>query len=113
MCHRLSRPIGSGEAEPRHITQEARVSESVAWRVVSRAILFTIAVLIGLWFLIQIGPVIVRLVLAVILAAGMKPLVDRLTSYELRKQGWWVPPRGLVVLVVYLVTILLVMLAGG
>jgi predicted PurR-regulated permease PerM len=89
------------------------VSESVAWRIVSRAILFTVAVLIGLWFLVQIGPVIVRLVLAVILAAGMKPLVDRLTSYELRRQGWWTPPRGLVVLVVYVLTIVLVVVAGS
>jgi predicted PurR-regulated permease PerM len=89
------------------------VSESVAWRVVSRAILFTIAVLIGLWLLTQIGSVIVRLVLAVILAAGMKPLVDRLTSNALRRQGWWTPPRGLVVLVVYVVTIVLVAVAGG
>src|SRR6185369_4382686 len=92
---------------------EAWVSESVAWRIVSRAILFTVAVLIGLWFLVQIGPVIVRLVLAVILAAGMKPLVDRLTSYELRRQGWWTPPRGLVVLVVYVLTIVLVVVAGS
>ena len=89
------------------------MSESVAWRVLSRTVLFTIAVLIMLWLLTQLTAVIVRVVLAVILAAGMKPLVDRLTSYELRRQGWWTPPRGLVVLVVYLMTIVLVMVAGG
>jgi predicted PurR-regulated permease PerM len=90
-----------------------RVNEGAAWRVVSRAILFTIAVLILLWLLGQITSVIVRLVLAVILAAGMKPLVDRLTARELQRQGRWTPPRGLVVLLVYVTMILLVSVAGG
>jgi predicted PurR-regulated permease PerM len=89
------------------------VSEAAAWRVVSRAILFTIAVLIGLWLLGQLSSVLVRLTLAIILAAGMKPLVDRLTARELRRQGWWTPPRGLVVLIVYVLTIFLVSVAGG
>jgi predicted PurR-regulated permease PerM len=89
------------------------VTESAAWRVVSRAILFTIAVLILLWLLGQMTSVIVRVVLAIILAAGMKPLVDRLTARELQRQGWWTPPRGLVVLLVYVLTIVLVSVAGG
>lgn len=89
------------------------MSESVLWRVISRAMLFTVAVLIGLWLLTQISAVIVRVVLAVILSAGMKPLVDRLTARELRRQGWWTPPRGMVVLVVYVAMILLVMVVGG
>jgi predicted PurR-regulated permease PerM len=89
------------------------VSEAAAWRVVSRAILFTIGVLVLIWFVGQITSVIVRLLLAVILAAGMKPLVDRLTARELRRQGRWTPPRGLVVLVVYVTMILLVSVAGG
>jgi predicted PurR-regulated permease PerM len=93
--------------------QEDRVTESAAWRVVSRAILFTITALILLWLLIQISSVIVKLALAVILAAGMKPLVDRLTAPALRRQGRWTPPRGLVVLAVYLTMILLVSVAGG
>ena len=89
------------------------MTESAAWRVVSRAILFTIAVLIGLWLLGQLTSVVVRIILAVILAAGMKPVVDRLTHRSLRRKGWWTPPRGLVVLVVYLLTIMLVVTAGG
>jgi predicted PurR-regulated permease PerM len=89
------------------------VSEAAAWRVVSRTVLFTIAVLISLWLLGQLTSVIVRVVLAIILAAGMKPLVDRLTARELRRQGWWTPPRGLVVLVVYVIMITLVSTAGG
>jgi predicted PurR-regulated permease PerM len=89
------------------------VSESAAWRVVSRAVLFTITVLILLWLLGQLTSVIVRVILAIILAAGMKPLVDRLTARELRRQGWWTPPRGLVVLFVYIVTIALVSTASG
>lgn len=89
------------------------MSESVLWRVVSRTVLFTIAVIIGLWLLSQLTSVAIRLLLAVILAAGMKPVVDRLTARELRRRGWWTPPRGLVVLVVYLVTILVVVLIGG
>jgi predicted PurR-regulated permease PerM len=89
------------------------VTEGAAWRVLSRAILFTFAVLISLWLLGQLTSVIVRVVLAIILAAGMKPLVDRLTARELRRQGWWTPPRGLVVLVVYVLMIVLVSSAGG
>jgi predicted PurR-regulated permease PerM len=89
------------------------VTESAAWRVVSRAILFTIGVLLLLWLLGLIASVIIKLVLAVILAAGMKPLVDRVTSTEHRRQGRWVPPRGLVVLLVYILMIFLVSSAGG
>ena len=40
------------------------MTEAAAWRVVSRAILFTLAVLIGLWLLGQLTSVIVRIVLA-------------------------------------------------
>ena len=89
------------------------MSESAAWRVVSRTVLFTIAALILLWLLGQLTSVIVRVTLAIILAAGMKPLVDRLTARELRRQGWWTPPRGLVVLFVYVITIALVSTASG
>lgn len=89
------------------------MTESAAWRVVSRAVLFTITVLIALWLLGQLTSVLVRVLLAVILAAGMKPLVDRLTARELRRQGWWTPPRGLIVLFVYVVIITLVSTAGG
>jgi predicted PurR-regulated permease PerM len=89
------------------------VTEAAAWRVVSRAILFTFAVLIGLWLVGQLTSVIVRVVLAVVLAAGMKPLVDRLTARELRRQGWWTPPRGLVVLVVYVLVIAVVSSVSG
>jgi predicted PurR-regulated permease PerM len=89
------------------------VSEAAAWRVVSRAILFAVAVVISLWLLGQLTSVIVRVTLAIILAAGMKPLVDRLTARELQRQGWWTPPRGLVVLAVYLVVITLVSTASG
>jgi predicted PurR-regulated permease PerM len=92
---------------------EGTVTEAAAWRVVSRAILFTIGVLLLLWLLGLIASVIVKLVLAVILAAGMKPLVDRLTAVERRRQGLWTPPRGLVVLMVYITMILLVSVAGG
>jgi len=81
--------------------------------VAVRAVLFTLAVLIGLWLMGQLTSVLVRVMLAVILAAGMRPLVERLTARELRLQGWWTPPRGLVVLMVYVVTITLVAVAGG
>ena len=40
------------------------MTEAAAWRVVSRAILFTIGVLLLLWLLGQITAVIVKLVLA-------------------------------------------------
>ena len=62
------------------------MTESAAWRIVSRAILFTLAVLIGLWLLGQLTSVVVRVILAVILAAGMKPLVDSLTRLAMAQR---------------------------
>lgn len=89
------------------------MTESAAWRVASRAVLFTLTVLIALWLLGQLTSVLVRVLLAVILAAGMKPLVDHLTAPDPLRRGRWTPPRGLVVLVVYVVMITLVSTAGG
>ncbi|MGE3267556.1 MAG: AI-2E family transporter [Chloroflexota bacterium] len=89
------------------------MTESAAWRVAIRGVMFTIALLIGLWLLTQLTSVVVRLLLAVILAAGMKPLVDRLTDKRLPGNGRWTPPRGLIVLLVYVVTITLVAVASG
>ena len=89
------------------------MSETAAWRVLSRTVLFTVAVLVSLWLLGQLTSVVVRVTLAIILAAGMKPLVDRLTARDLRRQGWWTPPRGLVVLGLYVLMIVVVSTAGG
>src|SRR5215212_550524 len=105
--------IPSSDAVLHSWPREDVVSEAAAWRIVSRAILFTFAVLILIWLLVQVAPVIVKLLLAVILAAGMKPLVDRLTARERFVQGRWRPTRGLVVLAVYVVTIVLVVVASG
>ena len=106
-------PLRPRYRRARPAVREAPVTESAAWRVLSRTVLFTIAALIALWLLGQLTSVLVRVMLAIILAAGMKPLVDRLTARELRRQGRWTPPRGLVVLVVYLIMIALVSSAGG
>lgn len=89
------------------------VPEAAAWRVAYRAVLLTFALLIGLWLLVQLRAVVVQVVLAVILAAGMTPLVDRIApvarlASRTGGQRRWTLPRALVVLLLYLLLVLLI-----
>jgi predicted PurR-regulated permease PerM len=54
------------------------VNESALWRVSIKTVLFTIGVLIGLYLLYELRAVVVQLLLAIIVSAGMTPIVDRL-----------------------------------
>jgi predicted PurR-regulated permease PerM len=90
----------------------AGLTESAAWRVASRTVVFVIGLLVLLWVVIQLRAVLVQVLLAVILAAGMAPLVDRLTLSEDAKRWRWRPPRALVVLVLYIILLALLSLLG-
>lgn len=90
-----------------------RDPEAIAWRVATRGILFVFAVLIGGWLLVQLRSVVVQVLLAVIISAGMTPLVDRFSgSGDAARPGRWRPPRALVVLALYLALIVLVVVVG-
>ena len=86
------------------------MTEAGAWRVASRTVLLVLALLLGLWLVVQLRTVVVQVLLAIILAAGMTPLVDRFSAT--RPFGRWRPPRALVVLALYLVLIALLLLLG-
>ncbi len=83
------------------------LTEGAAWRVTTRGILFTLGVLLAVWLLVRLQGVVIQVLLAVIIAAGMTPLVDRLTQPLHLGIGrrTWTPPRALVVLVLYLLLI--------
>jgi predicted PurR-regulated permease PerM len=90
------------------------LTESAAWRVMSRTVLFICAIVFTIWLAVRLQTVLVQLLLAVIIAAGMTPLVDRLTMTPLRfGRRRWTPPRALAVLLLYLLLIGTVVLIGS
>jgi predicted PurR-regulated permease PerM len=88
--------------------------ERAAWRVVYRGVFLVFGLALAAWLLVQLREVVVQLVLAIILAAGMTPLVNRISQRQ------WVgigrrsikPPRGVAVLLLYLALSGLVALVG-
>jgi predicted PurR-regulated permease PerM len=89
------------------------LTEAAAWRVASRLVLLVFALLLLAWLAVQLRDILVQLLLAVILAAGMTPLVNALTEGE-RIQRWrWRPPRALVVLLLYVLLLVLIALVGA
>ena len=83
------------------------MTEAALWRVATRTVLFTVAVLLGLYLLYELRAVMVQLLLAVIIAAGMTPLVDRLSAMGGATAGAGGArrrrmPRPVAVLLVYL-----------
>jgi predicted PurR-regulated permease PerM len=85
------------------------LDEATLWRVATRAILFTIGTLLGLYVLYQLRSVVVQLLMAVIISAGMTPLVDRLAAPDATGPAGVkrrrLIPRPLAVLGLYLVLI--------
>lgn len=90
----------------------SRDAEAVAWRVLARGVLLVFGLLVGGWLLVQLRVVVVQVLLAVIISAGMTPLVDRFSGCEAARIGRRRPPRALVVLVLYLALVLLVVVTG-
>src|SRR5688572_27348252 len=82
------------------------LDEGSLWRVAMRAILFTIGALLTLYVLYLLRSVVVQIIMAVIISAGMTPLVDRLAPPDPIDPASPRPqrrlPRPLAVLGVYL-----------
>jgi predicted PurR-regulated permease PerM len=74
------------------------------WKLALRIVVLAVALGIGLWLAVTLRAVILHLLLAVILAAGIRPLVDWLDGHGL--------PRGAAVLLIYLGVILAIVLFG-
>lgn len=97
-------PGGSRGGAARSSLPQRGTAESADWRVASRTVLFALALLIAAWVLVNLKGVLIRVLLAVIVAAGMAPLVDHLAVPRPLGVGRavWAPPRALVVLALYL-----------
>jgi predicted PurR-regulated permease PerM len=89
------------------------LTEAAAWRVASRLVLLVFALLLLVWLAVQLRDILVQLLLAVILAAGMTPLVNALTEGEQIQRWRWRPPRALVVLLLYVLLLVLITLVGA
>jgi predicted PurR-regulated permease PerM len=88
------------------------LTEAAAWRVVTRGVLLVFSLLLGVWLAVQLRSVVVQVLLAIILSAGMAPLVDRCSAAEPVGPWRWRPPRALVVLALYLALIVLIIVIG-
>lgn len=88
------------------------MTEDAAWRVATRTVLFVLGLLLLAWLMVALQSVLVQVLLAVILSAGMSPLVDALTTGERVSRWRWRPPRALVVLVLYVLLVVAAILLG-
>jgi predicted PurR-regulated permease PerM len=87
------------------------------WRVATRTVLFTIGVLLTLYLMYLLRAVMVQVLMAVIVSAGMAPIVDRVApaidhkaqAGRRRRQA----PRALVVVVLYVLLLGLIGLGGA
>ncbi len=87
-------------AEPAAPRRPLVIRASDPWRLALRIVLLTTAVVVGLWLVVMLSGVLLRLLAAVILATGLAPLVRQLHRLGL--------PRGAAVLLIYLAFILAV-----
>ena len=102
---------GPGEDLREALTEALK---EAGWHVVRRTLLAVLAIVLGLWVLVQLQAVVIRVLLALILAAGMTPLVDTLTAERVRDgRRRWAPPRALVVLLLYALLLGTLGLAGA
>jgi predicted PurR-regulated permease PerM len=92
-----------------------RLFESAAWKVATRTVLFIFTLLFLIWLLVRLREVVIQLLLAVIVAAGMTPLVDRIAQPRDLGIGGrtWTPPRALVVLMLYLLLLATIGVIGA
>ena len=88
------------------------MTEAASWRVAYRTVLFVFLLLFLVWLVVQLRSVVVQVLLAIILSAGMTPLVDRVTRAATEWRWGWKPPRAVIVLVLYLLLIGLITLLG-
>jgi predicted PurR-regulated permease PerM len=88
-------------------------NEMTATRVLYRAAIFAI-VMVGLAFLLlQLKFVVIQVFAAVIVAAGMAPLVSRATDPARAHLFGWRPPKAVVVVIIYAVIGFLLVVLGS
>jgi predicted PurR-regulated permease PerM len=89
------------------------------WRVATRTVLYTVGVLLLLWLFFTLREVLAQVLLAVIISAGMTPIVDRLTHRDpssatpLAATRRLVMPRALVVIILYATLIAAIVTIGA
>lgn len=69
--------------------------------------LSVIGILLGLWLIQKLSSIVVILILATLLAAGIGPIIDRITRKPLPPGGWHLP-KGAAVILVYLCLIIVI-----
>lgn len=114
-----SRPCYDARDMNREPSGQAVLDERVLWRVATRTVLFTLAVLLLFWLAIVLREVVAQTLLALIISAGMTPIVDRLarpapgTQLPPGQARRWVAPRALVVIVLYAILISVIVVVGS
>jgi predicted PurR-regulated permease PerM len=88
-------------------------TELTATRVLYRAAIFAIAMVALALLVLQLKFVIIQVFAAVIVAAGMAPLVARATDPQRAHIFGWRPPKAVVVVLIYLVIGVLLVVVGS
>jgi len=88
-------------------------NEMTATRVLYRAAVFAIAMVALAFALLQLKFVIIQVFAALIVAAGMAPLVARATDPHKAHIFGWRPPKAVVVVLIYLVIGILLLVFGS
>jgi predicted PurR-regulated permease PerM len=89
------------------------MNEAGSARVLYRGALFAVALVILTVLAVTLRWVLIQLFVAMIIAAGMAPLVRLATDPEHARPWRWRPPRALVVLGIYLVLTLILVILGS
>jgi predicted PurR-regulated permease PerM len=84
--------------------QSGGVQQRDLWALALRVVVLAIALGIGLWLFVTLRTILLQLLLAIILSAGLRPLVDWLNARGI--------PRGPAVLLIYLSVVLIIVLFG-
>ena len=72
------------------------------WGAAWRTVALVVAIVAGVWLAVALQAIVVQVLLATIIAAGMTPLVDRVASPEdAGSRRGWRPPRAIAVLAIY------------
>ena len=80
------------------------IDHQAAWAVAWRIVLLVLAVALAVWLALALQTILLQLLVALILATGLSPLVERLHGHGL--------PRGVSVLLIYLLFLLGLALLG-
>jgi predicted PurR-regulated permease PerM len=88
------------------------VTELGASRALYRGAFFLIVIFIAALILHELVTLIMQLFVASIIAAAMTPIVNAVAKSRLMRHSRWQPPRGLLVLLLYLVAAVIVIVLG-